>query len=231
MALTSYPFHPITHDLLPGYRDAYLRGDLSGKNTELVDAYLKANPAKGSEAFKRFHSLKEKGHAVRPVGWLQQQLHLLRTEPQRFYRRAGSLVLAAALLGGAAFASDNLHIAPGSARPNTVIVSRVSEEIFSAAKAATWAKTSTVTGKVLNQYGYPLVGATVLDKVNGRGVSTNAEGNYMLVVPANEIARLQVGYGGYREKELQVKGHAVQNVTLLPRPSKLAKKRSHWWHF
>ncbi|WP_082116254.1 carboxypeptidase-like regulatory domain-containing protein [Hymenobacter terrenus] len=232
MALTSHPFHPITRELLPGYRDAYLRGDLSNKNTELVDAYLKANPAKGSEAFERFHSLKEKGHDVRPVGWLQQQFYLIRTEPQRFRRRAGTLVLVAALVSGAAFAGNNLHIVPGSARPNVVIVPAVGEEVFSAAKAAALTKMSTVTGRILDENGHPLVGATVLDKANRRGVSTDAEGNYTLLVPANQMSNLQVGYGGYSEEELQVNGRSVQNVTLLPRTDKVAKaKKKHWWQF
>ncbi|RZJ89153.1 MAG: hypothetical protein EOO60_10325, partial [Hymenobacter sp.] len=104
MALTTNPFHPTTNELLPGYRDAYLRGDLSTTNTELVDSYLKANPIKGHEAFQRFHTLQTTGHSVRPVGWLDKQLYLLRTEPQRFRRRAGSLVLVGALLSGAVFA-------------------------------------------------------------------------------------------------------------------------------
>ena len=46
MKLTATPFDATTGELLPVYRDAYLRGDLSGKNTELVDSYLQANPAK-----------------------------------------------------------------------------------------------------------------------------------------------------------------------------------------
>lgn len=226
MALTAHPFHPVTQELLPGYRDAYLRGDLSGKNTELVDAYLKANPAKGGEAFHRFHELKERGHSVRPVGWLQHQFHLIRTEPARFRQRAGSLVLVAALLSGAAFAGTNL---PGTATP----VSTITAEAPVAASVAAM-KMTTVTGRILNENGKPLVGATVLDKVNGRGVSTDADGNYSLAVPANRVSNLQVGYGGYSEEELQlqVKGYSVQNVTLLPRTDQPAKAhKKHWWQF
>lgn len=228
MALTTNPFHPVTQELLPGYRDAYLRGDLSGKNTELVDAYLKANPAKGGEAFERFHVLKERGHDVKPVGWLQHQFYLIRTEPARFRRRAGSLVLVAALLSGAAFASNNLHTAPSPALGNAAEISAAATEAMAATKM------TTVSGRILNENGRPLIGATVLDKASGRGVSTDAEGNYALAVPANRTSNLQVGYGGYSEEELhvQVKGYSVQNVTLLPRTEKLAKAgKKHWWQF
>jgi hypothetical protein len=228
MALTAHPFHPVTQELLPGYRDAYLRGDLSGKNTELVDAYLKANPAKGGEAFERFHVLKERGHDVKPVGWLQHQFYLIRTEPARFRRRAGSLVLVAALLSGAAFAGNNLHTAPNPALGNADEISAAATEAMAATKM------TTVTGRILNENGRPLIGATVLDKASGRGVSTDAEGNYALAVPANRASHLQVGYGGYSEEELhvQVKGYSVQNVTLLPRTDKLAKAgKKHWWQF
>jgi hypothetical protein len=234
MALTSHPFHPVTQELLPGYRDAYLRGDLSGKNTELVDAYLKANRDKGGEAFQRFHALKEKGHDVRPVGWLQNQFDLIRTEPARFRRRAGSIVLVAALLSGAAFANDNLHRTTGATLPTGTLVAATGEslaKVAEAAEAATAAtKMTTVTGRILDENGRPLVGATVLDIAHGRGVSTDAQGNYSLAVPAQQTSKLQVGYGGYSEEDLQVqvKGYNVQNVTLLP---KAKAKKHHWWQF
>ena len=234
MALTAHPFHPVTQELLPGYRDAYLRGDLSGKNTELVDAYLKANPSKGGEAFQRFHALQAKGHDVRPVGWLQHQFDLIRTEPARFRQRAGAIVMVAALLSGAAFANNSLHSTSSANLPTGMAVTAVGEDAAAAAKvaeaAAASAKMTTVTGRILDVNGRPLIGATVIDKVRGRGVSTDAQGNYALMVPANQTAKLQVGYGGYGEEELQVqvKGYSVQNVTLVPQAK---VKKHHWWQF
>jgi hypothetical protein len=234
MALTAHPFHPVTQELLPGYRDAYLRGDLSGKNTELVNAYLKANPEKGGEAFQRFHTLKAKGHDVRPVGWLQHQFDLIRTEPARFRKRAGSIVMVAALLSGAAFANNSIHSTASATLPTGMKVSAVGEDASMAAKVAEAAMASsrmtTVSGRILDVNGRPLIGATVLDKGRGRGVSTDAQGNYSLLVPANQTAKLQVGYGGYGEEELQVqvKGSSVQNVTLVPQAK---VKKHHWWQF
>ena len=240
MALTSHPFHPVTQELLPGYRDAYLRGDLSGKNTELVDAYLKANPAKGGEAFQRFHALQAKGHSVRPVGWLQGQFDLIRTEPARFRRRAGSILTVAALLSGAAFAGTNLHSAarPSAAREAGVVANEeavmAANLAAKAAEVAASSKMSVVAGRILDENGRPLIGATVLDRANGRGVSTDAQGNYLLAVPANQVSTLRVGYGGYADEDLQVnvKKYSMQNVTLLPRTDKpTAAKKRHWWQF
>ncbi|MGI4742294.1 MAG: carboxypeptidase-like regulatory domain-containing protein [Janthinobacterium lividum] len=233
MALNAHPFHSTTGDLLPSYRDAYLRGDLSVKNTDLVDAYLKANPVKGVEAFERFHTLKEKGHAVQPVGWLQHQFHLIRTEPVRFRQRAGSLLLVGALVSGAAFATSHktsnsgrnvAEMAPTLRSPETLPAT-----IAAAEALASTTKMAIVNGRILDENGHPLIGATVLDKNSGRGVSTDAQGNYVLAVPTNQAHQLQFGYGGYSEEEVKVQGRSVQNVTLLPRTD-MAKKR-HWWKF
>lgn len=217
---------------MPTYRDAYLRGDLSGKNADLVDAYLKANPNEGDEALKRFYALREKGHDVRPVGWLQHQFHMMRTEPVRFRRRAGSIVLVGALLSGAVLAGTNLPTADRIAVP-TATIAAASEEMASvAAEAAAAKKMSVVTGRILDENGRPLVGATVLDKISGRGVTTNAQGTYSMLVPANQTSKLQFGYGGYTEDEVQVKGRSVQNMTLLPRTDAVAKvAKRHWWKF
>lgn len=232
MAITTNPFHPVTGDLLPGYRDAYLRGDLSGTNTDLVDAYLKANPEKGGETFQRFHALQATGHDVRPVGWLNQQLHLIRTEPARFRQRAGSLLLVGVLVSGAVFAANNSVDRPKAIVPSLgtmpVAALPVAEEEMAATTLAA-ASLTTVKGRILDENGHPLIGATILDKQNGRGVSTDAQGNYTLTVPAQRAAQLQFGYGGYTEELVQVKGRGVQNVTLLPRTD--IKKKRHWWSF
>ncbi|UOQ52352.1 carboxypeptidase-like regulatory domain-containing protein [Hymenobacter cellulosivorans] len=233
MALTAHPFHPTTGELLPTYRDAYLRGDLSGKNADLVDAYLKANPNEGDEALKRFYALREKGHNVRPVGWLQHQFHLMRTEPVRFRRRAGSIVLVGALLSGAVLAGTNLPSAGRIAVPTTTIAAASAEMVSVAAEATATKKMAVVKGRILDENGRPLVGATVLDKISGRGVTTNAQGDYSMFVAPNQASELQFGYGGYTEDEVRVKGSSTQNVTLLPRmnDTETTTKKRHWWQF
>lgn len=226
MSLTTSPFHPATGELLPVYQDAYLRGDLSGTNSELVNAYFKANPTKGHEAYQRFYALQDKGHAVRPTGWLQHQMHLIRTESTRFRQRAGGILLVAVLLSGAVFAANTL---PGTRKAMpAVATSSIASLAPEAATAAT--ATTVIKGRILDENGRPLIGATVINKTNGHGVSTDATGNYSLTVPAHQAARIQFGYGGYTEEEVQVKGASTQNITLLPRTDQLKTKR-HWWQF
>ncbi|SES96894.1 carboxypeptidase-like regulatory domain-containing protein [Hymenobacter actinosclerus] len=230
MPLTTHPFHPATNELLPTHRDAYLRGDLSGKNTELVDAYLKANPKYGDAAFQRFYTMKMEGHQVRPVGWLQQQFELIRTEPARFRKRAGSIALVGLLIGGAVFAGTNL---PTENLPTDNLPTEVPTTL-DAAVAPVGAEAAvaftTLRGRILDENGHPLIGATVLDKLNKRGASTDANGNYALLVPANRASELQYGYAGYSEEEVAVRGRVgTHNVTLLPRAKEQAKRR--WWLF
>lgn len=226
MALTAKPFHPVTGDLLPSYRDAYLRGDLSGTNNDLVDSYLKANPAKGTETFHRFHTLQTAGHQVRPVGWLNQQLHLLRTEPARFRRRAGSLVLVGALISGAVFAASGPVSSSKSPFTTEPALSATIESAELAPEAIT--ALTTISGRILNENGQPLVGATVLDKRSHRGVSTDAQGHYAFTVPRNQRLQLQFGYGGYQDAEVLTQGKSLGDVTLQPRAD---FKKKHWWQF
>ncbi|MBT2557323.1 carboxypeptidase-like regulatory domain-containing protein [Hymenobacter sp. ISL-91] len=231
MPLTTHPFHPATGELLATHRDAYLRGDLSGKNTELVDAYLQANPAYGDAAFQRYYTLKQQGHQVRPVGWLQHQFELIRTEPARFRKRAGSIAMVGLLIGGAVFAGTNLPTEnlPTDNLPTESPVALEAAGAPAEAEVAAAAFT-TIRGRILDENGRPLVGATVLDKLNKRGVSTDANGNYTLLIPANRASQLQYGYGGYSEEEVAVRGRAsTHNVTLLPRAKEQAKRR--WWLF
>ncbi len=227
MSLTSYPFHRTTGELLPGYRDAYLRGDLSSTNTELVDKYLKANPDQGTEAYHRFHALQATGHQVRPVGWLQQQFELLRTEPARFRRRAGTLVVVGALLSGAVFAGTHRSSAPAGLAPATEALPVAPVSSLEATSAL---HMKVIKGQILDENGRPLVGATILHKASGRGVGTDAQGNYTLTVPVGQPASLQFGYGGYAEEVAHVSAGTTYNVTLLPRTD-LPKAKRHWWSF
>jgi hypothetical protein len=201
-----------------------LRGDLTSKNTEAVDAYLKANAKHGDGILRRYYEMKQLGHTVKPMGWVGRQFELIRTEPQRFRRRATSLVAGSALLGGAVFAGTNLPT--DNTRTDIVATEMPAELSATASSEASAMHMTTVRGRILDEKGQPLVGATVIDKTSGRGVSTDVAGNYSLPVSAGQTPLLQYGYAGYEEEELKVRG--TQNVTLLPR-EKSAKK--HWWIF
>lgn len=200
-----------------------MRGDLSSKNTDAVDAYLKRNSTHADETLRRFYEMKQQGHQVKPVGWVHRQFELMRTEPQRFRRRAASLVAGAALVGGAVFAGTNLPT--HTDMPETIAAEPAAVE----AEAASALRTMVVRGRILDENGKPLVGATVLEKGSRRGVSTDAAGNYLLRVAPGQRAVLQYAYGGYAEEELSVRAGAVENVTLLPRDKASTTPKKRRW--
>ncbi|WBO85781.1 carboxypeptidase-like regulatory domain-containing protein [Hymenobacter yonginensis] len=75
--------------------------------------------------------------------------------------------------------------------------------------------TVTLSGRILDEDGRPMAGATVLLKGSRKGTGTDANGNYTLEVPAGENA-LVYGYGGYQDQEIRTRGSQPVNVTLLP---------------
>lgn len=231
MKLTASPFNPATGTLLPVYRDAYLRGDLSSANIAAVDQYLKHNSSLADDTLARFYEMKQQGESVRPVGWVQRQFELIRTEPQRFRRRAATLVAGAALLAGASMASTNLPTTDNL--PNEATIALAPAEAAAEASSAASMRMVTVRGRILDENGRPLIGATVLDKLSGRGVGTDAQGNYALRVPASANTTLHFGYGGYADEEVSVKHAGMQNVTLVPREVAAAtrKVKKRWLFF
>lgn len=229
MKLSASPFDPVTGALLPVYRDAYLRGDLSRQNAAAVDAYLKTNRHLADDTLRRFYDMKSQGEQVRPVGWVHRQIELIRTEPQRFRRRAATLVASAVLVAGASMAATNLPDAG-----NLPVEAAGPLEAAPAEASAAGLRMITVRGRILDENGRPLVGATVLDKATGRGVGTDASGAYSLKVPASAAGTLHFGYGGYADEEIALNGRYVQNVTLVPREQleqAASKSRRRWLFF
>ena len=216
MKLSASPFDPHTGALLPAYRDAYLRGDLSGKAAWAVEEYLRHDGRQAEGTLSRWHQLQAQEQPEAAPGWVRRQLQLIRTEPQRFRRRAAGIVAGAALLGGAVFAGNSLpeRGLPAENLPTAVPLAEPAAE-------AAGLRMVTVHGRILDENGRPLVGATVLQKGTRQGVSTDASGAYSLRVPAGAGTALLFGYGGYEDEELSV-GTATRtaNVTLLPRAKK-----------
>ncbi|UOQ51319.1 carboxypeptidase-like regulatory domain-containing protein [Hymenobacter cellulosivorans] len=73
----------------------------------------------------------------------------------------------------------------------------------------------TLSGRILDENGRPLAGATVLVKGSRKGTGTDANGNYTLEVPAGDNT-LVYGYGGYQDQEMRARGGQPLNVTLTP---------------
>ncbi len=75
-----------------------------------------------------------------------------------------------------------------------------------------WAQDLTVSGKVTDKNGEPLIGVYVLLQGTTSGTSTDVDGNYTLQVPSD--ATLMYSLIGYRVAQVPVQGKAVLNVVL-----------------
>ena len=84
--------------------------------------------------------------------------------------------------------------------------------------------TVTMSGKIEDENGHPLVGATVLLKGSSKGTSTDANGNYTMEVPSGDNT-LIYGYGGYDDEVVRNSGSKPVNVTLTPRAKASRKRR------
>jgi len=76
-----------------------------------------------------------------------------------------------------------------------------------------FAQNRQLTGKVVDQSGYPVIGASVVVVGNSTlGAVTNIDGEYQLMVPAN--ASVTVSCIGYASQTVATEGRAVINFTL-----------------
>ena len=71
-----------------------------------------------------------------------------------------------------------------------------------------------ITGKITDENGAALQGASVKIKGSNQGTSTDNTGNFSLSVPDNAV--IIVSYVGYEAKEIPVGGRAEINVQLFP---------------
>ncbi|MCW3805334.1 SusC/RagA family TonB-linked outer membrane protein [Plebeiibacterium marinum] len=71
----------------------------------------------------------------------------------------------------------------------------------------------TVHGKIVDEFGEPLTGATVIQKGSTNGIITDIDGNFSLTVPSN--ATLVVTFIGFKNLEINVEGKIdLGSITL-----------------
>lgn len=70
-----------------------------------------------------------------------------------------------------------------------------------------------ITGKVIDEKGEPIIGATVAEKGTTNGVLTDVNGNFKLTV-SGPTAILSVGYIGYKTTEVTVGNQTTITITL-----------------
>ncbi len=117
--------------------------------------------------------------------------------------------------------------APATAEPAATAAPEAAEAASAAAMAAEPAApaTTTITGRMEDENGHPLVGATVLLKGSSKGTSTDANGSYSLEIPAGNDNSLIYGYGGYDDEVVHVSGSKPVNVILTPRAKASRNRR------
>ncbi|MDJ0365997.1 carboxypeptidase-like regulatory domain-containing protein [Hymenobacter sp. H14-R3] len=116
------------------------------------------------------------------------------------------------------------RIAPVVAAAAAPVAEEVAVPAPEPAAAPAAPTTRTQAGRILDENGRPLVGATVLLRGSGKGTSTDASGSYSLEVPTGSNT-FSVGYGGYEDETATSSDGQPLNVTLLPKPSGKATGR------
>lgn len=73
----------------------------------------------------------------------------------------------------------------------------------------------TATGKIIDEFGEPLIGAYIVEKGTTRGTVTDIDGNFSLEIPS-ESTILVASYTGFASKEVAVDGSSgLTEITLL----------------
>ena len=105
-------------------------------------------------------------------------------------------------------------VAP-AARPASPVAAPPAAVASTSANALNMRNMRTQSGRIIDEAGQPLVGATVLLKGTSRGASTDANGDYSLAVPLG-VNTFLFGYSGYASEVAQSRDGQPLTVTLLP---------------
>ncbi|MBS1746362.1 MAG: SusC/RagA family TonB-linked outer membrane protein [Bacteroidetes bacterium] len=79
----------------------------------------------------------------------------------------------------------------------------------------------TITGKVTDEKGSPVIGASVVVKGGTTGTTSDASGNFSLTVPSTTTA-ITVSYIGYASQDVNVSSTSSVSVSLVPDNSSLS---------
>jgi TonB-linked SusC/RagA family outer membrane protein len=109
---------------------------------------------------------------------------------------------------------DRIILGKANGAPAAVNASPVTEVVTNNVAAIP------VTGKVVDQTGQTVIGASVLEKGTNNGTTTDINGNFKLNV-TNENAVLVIAYIGFNSQEIAVGSQTVINVTLVENVTKL----------
>lgn len=74
---------------------------------------------------------------------------------------------------------------------------------------------TSLSGKVLDEGGIPLPGATIIAKGTTVGATSDFDGNFEIILPIG-VTIIQVSYLGYKSKEINVEGESSVSISLAP---------------
>lgn len=80
-------------------------------------------------------------------------------------------------------------------------------------------QTKKITGVVVDETGFPVIGANIIEKGTTNGVITDLDGNFFLEVPDGAI--IEISYIGYTTQEIPVKGQTNFNIKLVEDTQKI----------
>ncbi|MEP6513655.1 MAG: SusC/RagA family TonB-linked outer membrane protein, partial [Parafilimonas sp.] len=92
--------------------------------------------------------------------------------------------------------------------------------LFTFVMQQTWAQNKTVTGKITDEKGNPVAGASVVVKGTKIGASTDASGSFRINAPASATT-LVVTYVGYASQNADISSATDVTVSLSPESSAL----------
>lgn len=81
------------------------------------------------------------------------------------------------------------------------------------ASVMAFAQQQTVSGTVVDDFGQPLIGVSILEKGTTNGVITDMDGNFTLKL-TSDSRMLVFSYIGYKTREVSVAGKSTVNVTM-----------------
>ena len=79
-----------------------------------------------------------------------------------------------------------------------------------------FAQSLVVKGKVLDEFGEPVIGSNVVEKGTTNGIATDIDGNYSITVSHAQRSVLQFSFIGYNTLEVTVGGKTTIDVALEP---------------
>ena len=91
-----------------------------------------------------------------------------------------------------------------------------------AAIPAAFAQNKTITGRITDPNGQPIVGATVAAKGSNVATQTNSDGVFSLTVPAG-VQRVTVSSVGFTSQEVPISGSTELNLSLAASASELSE--------